>query len=255
MSGAAQEAAFGVYLSWLQNDSASLGQASGRVFGQILVDVAAAATGVAVINNGRAVAQGLNQLQTAAAQRITAEIEAQAGRALQQTGGVFRGDGTAFINLFDDPALTKQHKGSMGELLGQNTVSLLLPDGLKVGRTQGIGGKGIDDLFAVSRPGVDYVIIEYKFGSSPLNRTLDGRQMSDSWLLGSNTSFNRILDSVGGDTARADAIRDALNAGRIEKWLVHVDPAGQTSVVLMDANGVKIKSPVSRVIETRPPGP
>jgi filamentous hemagglutinin len=99
------------------------------------------------------------------------------------------------------------------------------------------------------------VIIEYKFGSSPLNRTLDGRQMSDSWLLGSNTSFNRILDSVGGDTARADAIRDALNAGRIEKWLVHVDPAGQTSVVLMDANGVKIKSPVSRVIETRPPGP
>jgi hypothetical protein len=255
MPAAAQEAAFGVYLSWLQSDSASLGQAGGRIFGQLLVDAAATVTGVAVINNGRVVAQGLTQLQTAAAQRITAEIEAQAARALQQTGGVFRPDGTAFINLFDDPALTKQHKGSMGELLGQNTVSLLLPDGLKVGRTQGIGGKGIDDLYAVSRPGVDYVIIEYKFGSSSLNTTLDGRQMSDSWLIGSNTSFNRIRDSVGGDILRAEAIRDALNAGRIEKWLVHVDPAGQNSVVLMNANGGKIKTPMSRVIETTPPSP
>jgi hypothetical protein len=255
MPAAAQEAAFGVYLSWLQSDSASLGQAGGRIFGQLLVDAAATVTGVAVINNGRVVAQGLAPLQTAASQRITAEIEAQAARALQQTGGVFRNDGSAFINLFDDPALTKQHKGSMGELLGQNTVSLLLPDGLKVGRTQGIGGKGIDDLYAVSRPGVDYVIIEYKFGSSSLNTTLDGRQMSDSWLIGSNTSFNRIRDSVGGDMLRAEAIRDALNAGRIEKWLVHVDPAGQTSVVLMNANGGKIKTPMSRVIETTSPGP
>jgi filamentous hemagglutinin len=78
--------------------------------------------------------------------------------------------------------------------------------------------------------------------------------MSDAWLTGSNTGFNRILDSVGGDAARALQIDTAMRNGRIEKWFVHVDPSGLTSIFLLDANGKKIPTPVSRVVAPRPPG-
>ncbi len=81
-------------------------------------------------------------------------------------------------------------------MLGGEKVKDLIPGAEKVGRTLGIGENGIDDLYKVDKPGVDYVIVEYKFGSSKLGKTTDGLQMSDDWTTGATTGKNRILDAV-----------------------------------------------------------
>ncbi|MBV8046770.1 MAG: hypothetical protein JO171_06440 [Paludibacterium sp.] len=80
--------------------------------------------------------------------------------------------------------------------------------------------------------------------------TADGLQGSDDWLMGSNTNYNRILESVSGDRSQENKIMDALEEGRVEKWLVHTDPYGRVTVGVMDANGKLIPHPelVSKVI-------
>jgi filamentous hemagglutinin len=112
-----------------------------------------------------------------------------------------------------------------------------------VGRSPSIGQTGIDDLYKVDKPGVDYMVVEYKFGSSVLAKTADGLQMSDSWLTGANTNYNRILESVANDRKLANSIFDAMNAGRVEKLLVHTDPFGRVTVGLLDINGKFIPNP------------
>lgn len=64
-----------------------------------------------------------------------------------------------------------------------------MPGGEKIGRSPGIGQSGVDDLYKVDKPDVDYVVVEYKFGSSRLVNTTDGLQMSDGWLRGDNTNY------------------------------------------------------------------
>jgi len=73
----------------------------------------------------------------------------------------------------------------------------------------GVGQTGIDDLYKVSRPDVDYVVIEYKFvgtdaktGAGALGKTADGTQGSLGWTTGSG----RIENAVGS--------RDSLNKWR-----------------------------------------
>jgi hypothetical protein len=81
-------------------------------------------------------------------------------------------------------------------------------------------GNGIDGVWKHGNPPPDYVITEAKYGSSQLGRTADGRQMSDSWILGSN----RLTQAVGPRTARAIAV--ALKNGRLEKRIHRVDANG-----------------------------
>ena len=118
----------------------------------------------------------------------------------------------------------------------------IVPDGTKLARAAAVGQTGIDDIFKVNRPGVDYVVIEYKYGTSTLKNTADGLQMSDTWISGSATGTNRILDAVGNlDTARA--IDSAIRSGRVEKWLVHTDPFGNITYGMLDKSGKLIANP------------
>jgi filamentous hemagglutinin len=98
-------------------------------------------------------------------------------------------------------------------------------------------------LYKVDKPGVDYVVVEYKFGSSVLKWTKDGLQMSDDWLSGANTNYNRILESVGNNERMAESVFDALRSGRVEKWLVHTDPFGRVTVGVLDRSGKFIPNP------------
>ncbi|WP_146126220.1 hypothetical protein [Burkholderia multivorans] len=106
-------------------------------------------------------------------------------------------------------------------------------------------------MYKVNKPGVDYVIVEYKFGSSKLGKTADGLQMSDDWLSGVNTGTDRILKSVG-NGAVADSVKDSLEAGRVEKWLVHTDPYGNVTAGILDKNGKYVIQPNSGVIGKLP---
>ena len=74
--GGAQDAAMGVWMSWLQADSRALGQSAGRVIGAGAVDAAALSLGIAIIQKSGAVAAGLTELQSALARTISAEKQA-----------------------------------------------------------------------------------------------------------------------------------------------------------------------------------
>lgn len=161
-------------------------------------------------------------------------MERQAFQALMRSGGVHGKDG---LPLLDLKHLTNDQKRVMGELFGEHSVKNLFPNGEKLARLQGTGSKGIDDLYRTNRPDVDFVVVEYKFGTSKLGHTADGIQMSDDWLTGAKSNFDRILDSVGGDVAKARDIRKALDAGRVERWVVNTDPHGSVSVGIVDRMG------------------
>ena len=82
--------------------------------------------------------------------------------------------------------LSNDQKRVIGEVFSEATVRQIVPEGKKLTRMQGAGETGIDDLFRVNRPDVDYVVIEYKFvgdpkkgGNSSLINTSDGKQASE----------------------------------------------------------------------------
>ncbi|BBE09327.1 Probable hemagglutinin-related protein [Mycoavidus cysteinexigens] len=163
---------------------------------------------------------------------------------LAKAGGLFAADGRP---LMDFSRLTNAQKGVVGEMLGSNKVQQLLPEAKRIGRVPSIGQTGIDDIYKINKPGIDYAIVEYKCGSSVLKKTADGLQMSDSWLIGTNTGTNRILEAIGNPVI-AKAARNAMDNGRIEKWLVHTDPYGRATFGILDKNGKLILRPVFQIL-------
>ena len=94
---------------------------------------------------------------------------------------------------------------------------------------------GVTDLNAPNHQGIDgvyynpnghppYVIGEAKYGSSRLGNTLDGPQMSDDWIYGSN----RLLKAVG-----KEMYDDILVEG-YGKQLIHIDKNGVLDVTAID---------------------
>ncbi len=138
----------------------------------------------------------------------------------------------------------------MGDLFGENTVKQIVPDGQKIARTPGVGETGIDDLYRVSRPDVDFVAIEYKFvgdanktGSQVLGKTADGVQGSLSWTTGSGRIERAVGEQAAGD------IREAVRAGRIETWVVTTKADGSTLVEVLDSVGKPKPINTSTVIQ------
>ncbi len=185
---------------------------------------AAKAGGAAGAAASKAVAKKLDEVATKMAEE-----------ALLKSGGVFDSQGRPILDL---KQLTTEQKGVLGDLFGANTVKQIVPDGQKLARIPGVGETGIDDLYKVNKPGVDYVVIEYKFvgdykkaGSSSLGKTNDGRQGAQSWTLGSG----RLQKSVGDENAIA--VENAMKSGRVETWVVTTRADGATEVQVLDALG------------------
>lgn len=211
---------------------------TGQQLGKITTDLAGMAGGVgAIAKLGVGAASAGGRL-------VLGAMDNLAEKALRNAG-LFDAAGNA---LMDFRALSTAQKQVVGEVMGQQAVQRLVPDAQRIGRLPGVGETGIDDLFRVNRPDADFVVVEYKFGSSQLGKTLDGVQMSDQWLTGGATNYNRILESVSNNVEVADEIAVSLTRGRVEKWVVHTDPLGNVTVGLVDANGKFIRQPVSRVL-------
>ncbi|OGB81030.1 MAG: hypothetical protein A2496_08095 [Burkholderiales bacterium RIFOXYC12_FULL_60_6] len=169
-------------------------------------------------------------------QQLDETLNEAAHQALLKSGGVV--DPHTGEPILDLKQLTTEQKGAFGELFGENLVKQIVPDGQKLARSPGIGETGIDDLYKVNRPDVDYVHIEYKFvgnettkGSSRLGDTQDGKQGSESWMLGSG----RLAKAVGEENAIA--VEKAVKAGRAETWVVTTRPGGATEIEVLDAFG------------------
>jgi filamentous hemagglutinin len=164
----------------------------------------------------------------------TSVLDAAATKALVNAGGVI--DSATGLPILDMKVLTSAQKGVMGDLFGESLVKQIVPDGKKIARTPGIGETGLDDLYQVNRPDVDYVVIEYKFvsdyaktGAQVLKSTADGTQGSQSWITGAG----RIEKAVG--DIEGTAVRNAIRSGRVESWVVTVRPDGSTFVQVLDA--------------------
>jgi filamentous hemagglutinin len=172
------------------------------------------------------------KLTEQAAQKLAVSVEKLANNAFLKAGGIYDSTGKPLLDL---KQLTIAQKSTMGELFGQNIVEQYLPNGEKLARSQSYGQNGIDDLFKVDHPDVDFVVIEYKFDTSKLAKTNDGLQGSNSWVLGSD----RLEKAVGQDLAQT--VKAAVNNGRTETWLVRTRPNGSTEIKILDSQG-RIKS-------------
>lgn len=172
-------------------------------------------------------------------------LDQKALDALLKSGGVYA-NGEALLDL---KQLTTAQKGVMGELFGPETVKQIIPDGQKLARAPMIGETGIDDLYKVSRPDVDFVKVEYKFvgtdsktGAQVLGKTNDGLQGSDGWFLGGD----RLSKAVGTDQARD--VRAAIQTGRTETWVVTTRPDGSTELQVLDGLGKPKLTNTSKIL-------
>jgi len=183
--------------------------------------------------------QIIGKLRKPASELFDNSLDGIAQKALFESGGLHLPDGRALMNF---STLTSDQKRVIGETFGPNAVRNLLPDGQQIARAQGTGTNGIDDLFKVNRPDIDYVNVEYKFvgdygrdGAQRLASTSDGLQGSTSWVMGSN----RLPKAVGTD--EAFAVEQAIRNNRFESWVVTVRPDGSTEIQVLDAAG-KVKN-------------
>jgi filamentous hemagglutinin len=70
---------------------------------------------------------------------------------------------------------------------------------------------------------------------------------TDDWLVSANTNNDRILQSVGSQSV-ADNIKLAMDAGRVEKWIVYTDPYGNVTMGILSPDGKLIPQQTSSVI-------
>ncbi|MBU2946298.1 hypothetical protein KO521_06225 [Zobellia uliginosa] len=77
------------------------------------------------------------------------------------------------------------------------------------------------------------MIAEAKYNTSKLGNTLDGPQMSDDWINGSD----RLTDAVGEEAANQIRLAKMLDPESVQSVLVHIDPAGNVTTSAVDALG------------------
>lgn len=176
-------------------------------------------------------------------------IDRLAEQAFIKSGGIVDSKGNALIDL---KSLSNDHKRVIGEVFGESTVRQIVPEGEKLARMQGVGETGIDDLFRVNRPDVDYVVIEYKFvgdpkkgGNAGLINTNDVKQGSESWSLGSGL----LEKAVGIDSARD--IAAAIKTGRTETWVVTTGANGSTEIQVLDSLGKLKPVDTSKILASK----
>ena len=123
--------------------------------------------------------------------------------------------------------LSNLQKGNYGEMKMDIFYDELGYDRISLDRTTDLDAparRGIDGVYYNPDGHPPYIIAEAKFGSARLSNTLDGKQMSDSWIFGSN----RLYNAVGKD------IYDEILIEGFGKQLVQVDSDGLLKVINLE---------------------
>lgn len=123
--------------------------------------------------------------------------------------------------------LTNHQKAAIGERTAHD--EMVRKGYQPLGNTNGMyipGETGIDGIYKHPKPPPRYVITEAKYGTAKLGNTADGRQLSDSWITGSNR-----LQRAGLSAKDQKAIEQGLQRGdgTVEKILLRVKPDGTVS--------------------------
>ena len=103
------------------------------------------------------------------------------------------------------------------------------------------GKTGIDGAYKNPSPPPDYVITEVKYGKAKLEKSLaDGtNQMDDQWVK------KRLNDKVG--RMEAQSIRDAMDNGTVEKWLIRIRDNGSSTATKINPIGSPIRGSLGKV--------
>ena len=125
-----------------------------------------------------------------------------------------------------------RHLESLTEINGNPASLTRISDGAVESLDQTIV-RGIDGVYENATPPPRFIIAEAKYNTSRLGNTLDGPQMSDDWILGSER-LERILPPD-----IADDIRFALEQGTgdAQRVLTHIDTSGNVVTSSIDATG------------------
>ena len=127
------------------------------------------------------------------------------------------------------PNASNRDKGIFGEAMSDWFFTEVM-DYKRVDKLSDVNANGIDAIYQTADG--RYVIVEAKFsttGNPRLGNTLDGPQMGDQWLIGSENTIQRILNAVHGNEKLADEIIAALKDGNVDKYLMTVRPDGTFS--------------------------
>ena len=123
--------------------------------------------------------------------------------------------------------LNNLQKGNYGEMKMDIFYDNLGYDRISLDRVIDLDApthKGIDGVYYNPDGHPPYIIAEAKFGSARLNNTLDGKQMDDDWIFGSN----RLYNAVGKD------IYDEILIEGFDKQLVQVNTDGLLKVINLE---------------------
>ena len=207
---------------------------AGGSFLSMFVPVGAIVKGAGTLGKTARTTQALDA--TADAARTAAAID-KVSDGVKTTEGV--GDAVKTTDAIGDaskasPGVHINHvKAAVGEQVAHDVVKK--KKGLEpLGKTDGVyeaGKNGIDGVYKNPHPPPDYVITEAKYGTSPLKKGLadESNQMDDFWVR------QRLEEKVGAE--QADLIKQAMDEGKVEKWVVRVDENGLRSVKKIDKNG------------------
>lgn len=141
---------------------------------------------------------------------------------------------------FNPNSATKKQKGNFGEICSYENLTnnpKLKNKGYNLTRIGDPAPKsindpirhGIDGIYENSTPPPSFVIDEAKYGTSQLNTTKSGKQMSDSWVKG------RLEAQVG--KQKADEIIQAMRKGDVDKVVSRIDSQGNVVTNNIDAAG------------------
>ncbi|ROR31756.1 hypothetical protein EDD66_101374 [Mobilisporobacter senegalensis] len=124
-------------------------------------------------------------------------------------------------------SLTNLQKGNYGEMKMDDLFESQGYQRISTDRVTDLNippHQGIDGVYYKPDRHPPYVIGEAKYGSSKLGKSLDGKQMSDTWINGSN----RLENAVGKDMA------DEILMEGYEKAVVHIDTSGSVTSKNLD---------------------
>lgn len=128
-------------------------------------------------------------------------------------------------------------KGNYGEMVTDVDLSIhgYEPLHQRITNIDNPLNSGIDGIFQNPQTG-EFLIVESKFNTSTLGQTLDGKQMSDSWILGANSGTNRIYQEVGQE------LGDEIIDNGYTRVLSRILPDGSHSFTILDEFGNTIGS-------------
>jgi hypothetical protein len=97
------------------------------------------------------------------------------------------------------------------------------------------GRKGIDGVYENPNGNPRFLIVDSKYGSSQLQETQDGKQLSEDWI------NKRLDDSVGKEKADEIRLERVFNPDNVGVVIAHVDKNGNVTYEAVDSTVRQLK--------------